>query len=292
MVIVGGIRLRIKKIFEFVLEAAKGQGCPPPPIPEKLRYCTYFRNDCDASWVHVPLLETEYAARRAIIESVQVHSGDIGEIYRDKDSKGSKACESATRSVAKKWASKELMAFSVYKKLREELPEFDADTKKALREFQKPMEEERQKSIWQERQRIWEERQQAQKQAWTQQSKEARQAQAVRCEKAAVAFRSGSVPQAKISLARNLQSKTVEWIQTTVGRIWVDTSIYKNTRSKAPKGHKKADTAKKAIKVNKSAAEDVNDKTSKSSWAGRMADVSGRSARPPEKSELKESRHE
>jgi hypothetical protein len=229
VIIVGGSHQRIKKIFDYMLESAKGQGCAPPPTPGQLRYCTYIREACYASHVHVPLLQDEYEARRMIIENMQVYSEDVEEIYRDDTSKGTFARENAARSVARKMASKTLKAYLVYMKLREELPEFDADVKKALKDFWKPLEEEKRR-LMKEVQR------QAQRQAWSQQQREARQAQVARREKDSVVPRMETVRTTKAPPARNLQPRTAQKVQTSFGIIWAEIPVDKDFEGKAAKG--------------------------------------------------------
>ena len=275
VIIVGGSHQRIKKIFDYMLESAKGHGCAPPPIPGQLRYCTYVREACYASHVRVPLLQDEYEARRMIIENMQVHSEDVEEIYRDDTSKGTFARENAARSVARKMASKTLKAYSVYMKLREELPEFDADVKKALRDFRKPLEE--------ERRHMKEVQQQAKRQAWAQQQREARQAQVARREKA------DTVPPTKAPPARNLQPRTAEKVQTSLGIIWAKIPVDKDSKGKAAKGpaKKKVTPAKDASELNESAAKDTDDKKSIVSWADEMTELSEEERKSAENGRVK-----
>lgn len=267
VIIVGGSHQRTKKIFDYMLESAKGQGCAPPPIPGQLRYSTYVREACYTSHVSVPLLQDEYKTRWTIIENMQVHSEDIEEIYRDDTSKGTFSREHAARSVARKMASKTLKAYSVYMKLREELPEFDADIKKALRDFRKPIEEEK-------RRLMRELQQKAQRQAWVQQ-REARQAQLARREKSAAVPRMDTFPPNKVYPARNLQPLTAEKVQTSLGVIWAEIPVDKDVRGKAAKGpaKQKVTPAKEVSELNESADKDTDDKKSIVSCADEMTEL-------------------
>jgi hypothetical protein len=267
VVIEGSFYFRVKEIFNYILESAKGQGCAPPPVPDHLRYCTYIARAVDASVVNVPLLKEEYEARRIIIENMQVHSEDVEEIYRDATSKGMQVRNDIAKSIARKIASKELKAYGAYKKLREELPEFDADIRKALPEFLKPFEDKR-------RQEAREARQQAQRQAWAQQQKEAHHARAARREEDA-AGRVNTVHRVRMPPVQNMQPRTSQRFLTSLGVIWAEVPIDKDPEDKASKGQKKAaEAVAKKAEVKKGPVKDVVDGKTDIVWADEMDELS------------------
>jgi hypothetical protein len=259
--IVGSSHQRIKKVFQYMLDSAKGQGCSPPPIPEKLRYCTYVKSAVDASLVDVPLLEQEYETRRIMIENMQVHSADVEEIYRDPTTKGVAVRDNVARSIARKLFSKTLKAYPAYMSLRRQLPEFDADIKKILEELRKPIEEEKQRARQEER-RV---KQEAQRQAWAKQRAAAYHAQAAR------RANDQTVPRIKAPQAPARQPRTAVEVQTSLGTIWAAVPVKKQAKAKAQTGpSKKAIPASEATSLNETAEEQpIN-------WADEMAEQDGK----------------
>ena len=249
-----------------MLDSAKGQGCSPPPIPEKLRYCTYVKSAVDASLVDVPLLEQEYETRRIMIENMQVHSADVEEIYRDPTTKGVAVRDNVARSIARKLFSKTLKAYPVYMSLRRQLPEFDADIKKMLEELRKPIEEEKQQ-VRQEERRV---KQEAQRQAWAQQRAAAHHAQAARRAK------DQTVPRIKAPQAPTRQPRTAVEVQTSLGTVWAAVPVEKQAKGRGQNGPtKKAIPAGEASSLDKTVDKSTSPEPQPMNWADEMAEQDG-----------------